>query len=146
MLETLGDRWILGHGLGEGIGQQLAEEQALSIFGDKLTCSRAWNCKSAGYSLTQLIRGPVPVVHLEDRALRNSKCGFFPMLREVSTLLRLMFAVLSFLVSADGTLADEMLSEHRTLTKSDLDPSLLVTFKDGISSSTANFCNKQLHI
>ena len=42
-----------------------------SLLGDRLTCSKARNRSSDGYSLTQPMRGPAPVVHLQDNCFPN---------------------------------------------------------------------------
>lgn len=63
---SLAGLWIGGILGGEGLGIGLSGSR-----GDKLTCSKARNWISVGYSLTQTIRGPVPVAHLKDSFFPN---------------------------------------------------------------------------
>jgi len=68
MCTSLGDRWIFGLGLGEGMGA-LAATFPLLTLGDRFSCSSALTWSVAGYSLTQPILGPAPVVHFLDNGL-----------------------------------------------------------------------------
>lgn len=78
MCTSLGERWIFGLGLGEGMGVLAATFPGLTL-GERLSCSSALTWSVVGYSLTQPILGPAPVVHLLDN-------GFLSLCCEVPTL------------------------------------------------------------
>lgn len=130
MWTSLGDRWVFGLGLGEGIGA-LATTFPMTL-GDRLSCSSALTWSFAGYSLTQPILGPTPVVHFLDN-------GLLSFCFEVSTLVPEwpLLSWLQFLGVAESL-------ELALLSFSDSNCSSSSTgFEGGISSSIGYFCSRK---
>lgn len=119
MFTSLGDRCLV-LGLGEGIGALPANVPWLTL-GERLSCSSAWTWNFVGYSLTQPILGPTPVVHLLDIGLFSST--------EPSTLL------LPLLLALAESLPSTLPSKGSS--------SSLAGWEGGTSSSVESFCSRQ---
>lgn len=127
---SLGDILTFGLGRGEGIGPYLQRGPDGS-FGDRLTCSNALDCNSVGQSRTHPIRGPSPVVHLQDKGLAEAKTGGTP-------TLAFLFAAM-ILISSRAIVfeSSDCIDLARPINDSGFGSSP-VTLNDTLSSSIAN--------